>query len=254
MTSSNEASQPDHPGEVEALSLPSAPRTHLFPPVAVGRVSQAIVDQVRQLIRSGDLPLGSRLPPERDLSALFGVSHVTVREALRVLEANGLVEIRLGSRGGAFVTAPTTGHAGAGLTDLLSTSALSAVHVTELREVFELGLVPLVCDRATESDLEELVRLCNEAEQARAHQTYGVAMSFEFHLSVARASHNPAAAMLLQSFREPVLMSLREAHHEGTQGVDEHRAFVDAVRARDVARARETMRAHLQRTAARVSQ
>jgi GntR family transcriptional repressor for pyruvate dehydrogenase complex len=224
----------------------------LFRPVAVGRVSQAIVDQVRTLIRTGELTIGARLPSERELAARFGVSHVTLREALRVLESNGLVEIRLGARGGAFVTVPTAGHAGAGITDLLSTAALSAVDVTELREVFELGIVPLVCERASDDELDDLLALCDDAERARENGSYTVAMSFDFHLRVAAASHNPAAAMLLQSFREPVLMSLREAHHEGKQGVAEHRAFVDAVRQRDADLARERMRQHLHRTAARL--
>lgn len=63
-----------------------------------------IIDQIRQLIHGRHLATGARLPSERDLCAQFGVSRVTAREALRVLEANGLVESRVGARGGAFVT------------------------------------------------------------------------------------------------------------------------------------------------------
>src|SRR4051794_17874559 len=96
----------------------------LFSPINVGRISAVIIDQIRQLIHSGQLATGARLPSERDLCVQFGVSRVTVREALRVLEANGLVEIRVGARGGAFVTAPTSDRVGAGLTDLLALSAL----------------------------------------------------------------------------------------------------------------------------------
>jgi GntR family transcriptional repressor for pyruvate dehydrogenase complex len=225
----------------------------LFHPVAVGRISQAIVDQVRTLIRTGELGIGARLPSERELCERFGVSRVTVREALRVLEAGGLIEIRVGSRGGAFVTAPTTRRIGEGITDLLSLSALSATEVTEAREVFELGVVPLVCARATEAELDELVELCDEAERARTAGTYTVTMSFDFHLQVATAAHNPALVMLMRALREPVLMSLREAQHEGRQGVAEHRTFVEAVRARDPERAQRIMAGHLQRTARRVA-
>ncbi|SOC49502.1 transcriptional regulator, GntR family [Blastococcus aggregatus] len=225
----------------------------LFQPVAVGRISQAIVHQVRALIRSGELGIGARLPSERELCERFEVSRVTVREALRVLEAGGLIDIRVGARGGAFVTAPTTRRIGEGITDLLSLSALSAVEVTEAREVFELGVVPLVCARATEEELDELVELCNEAERARDAGTYTVTMSFDFHLQIAAAAHNPALVMLMRSLREPVLMSLREAQHEGRQGVAEHRTFVEAVRARDPERAQRIMADHLQRTARRVA-
>ncbi|SFF24693.1 FadR/GntR family transcriptional regulator [Blastococcus tunisiensis] len=236
------------------MSEGSAPsNAGLFQPVAVGRISQAIVDQVRALIRTGELAIGARLPSERELCERFGVSRVTVREALRVLEANGLIEIRVGSRGGAFVTAPTTGRIGEGITDLLSMSALSAAEVTEARVVFELGVVPLVCERATDEELDELMALCDEAARAREGGTYTVTMSFDFHLRVAAAAHNPALVMLMRSLREPVLMSLREAQHEGRQGVAEHRTFVEAVRARDADRAQRVMAEHLQRTARRVA-
>jgi DNA-binding FadR family transcriptional regulator len=232
---------------------PSAQVGDLFHPVAVARVSQAIVGQVRALIRTGELGVGDRLPAERDLCERFGVSRVTVREALRILETNGLIEIRVGSRGGAFVTAPTTRRIGEGITDLLSMSGLSAADVTEARAVLELGVVPLVCERADDRELDELLELCEEAARAREAGTYTVTMSFDFHLRFVAASHNPAIVMLLHSFREPVLMSLREAHHEGRQGVAEHRALVEAIRARDVERAQQVMADHLQRTARRVA-
>src|ERR1700742_2886057 len=103
----------------------------MFSPVSVDRVSQVIVDQVKALIRDGRLQPGDRLPSERELCQRFGVSRVTVREALRVLEATGLIDIRVGAHGGAFVTTPTSQQVGAGLADLLNLSPLTALQVTE---------------------------------------------------------------------------------------------------------------------------
>jgi DNA-binding FadR family transcriptional regulator len=231
------------------LDEPNA-RTGLFEPMPATRTSAAIVNQIRSLIRNGRLPIGSRLPAERELCEHLGVSRLSLREALRALESNGLVEIRLGSQGGAFVTAPTTGSAGQGITDLLSTSGLSAVNVTEARTLFELGVVlPLVGERAAETDLRELRALCDEEERARNEGTYSVAVSFGFHLRLALASHNPAVSMIMESFREAILMSMREAHHEGNQGAEEHRALVDAIERGDTASAKRIMADHLQRTA-----
>lgn len=171
-----------------------------------------------------------------------------------MLETNGLIEIRLGARGGAFVTAPSARRVGEGIRDLLSMSALTSTNVTEARMLLELGLVPLVCERATDEDIADLHRLCDEAEVARDAGTYTVATSFGFHLRLAAASHNPAIAMLLQSFDEEIIESLQQARHEGKSGVEEHRAVLDAVVDKDVERACRVMAAHLRRTADRVGQ
>jgi DNA-binding FadR family transcriptional regulator len=234
------AAEPDEPNG----------RAALFEPMPALRTSAAIVSQIRGLIRGGQLPIGSRLPAERELCGRLGVSRLSLREALRVLESSGLIEIRLGSHGGAFVTAPTTGSAGQGITDLLAASGLSAVNVTEARTLFELGVVlPLVCERATESDVRELRTLCDEEERARDRGTYSVAVSFGFHLRLAIASHNPAVSMIMESFRDAILMSMREAHHEGNQGAREHRAIIDAIERGDANSAGQLLSAHLQRTA-----
>lgn len=229
------------------------PGQELFRRVDTQRVSQTIADRIRALIRTGQLAVGERLPPERELCDSFGVSRVALREGLRILEANGLIHIKVGAGGGAVVTAPTAGKIGEGISDLLSMSALSAADVTEARRIIELGIVPLVCERATEQDLSDLRELCDTGAQAREQGNYSVALSFDFHLRIAAATHNPAVAMLLQSFREPIIMSLSEAHHTGRQGADEHRDFVHAVGRQDVAEAMRIMTHHLQRTAVRVA-
>ena len=125
-----------------------------FVPVHVGRASNLIVDQIRSLIRDGRLCLGDRLPSERELCEQFGVSRVTVREALRGLEANGLVSIRVGARGGAFVAAPTIQQVSEGIADLVAASVVRPDEVDEARRTFELGIVPLVCERADEQDIK----------------------------------------------------------------------------------------------------
>ena len=216
------------------------------------RLSQTIAERMRFLIRSGDLAVGERLPPERELCDSFGVSRTALREALRILEANGLVQIKVGAAGGAIVTTPSFGTVGAGISDLLSMSALSAANVTEARRIIELGIVPVVCERATEEDVTELFALCDSAADRRAAGDYSISDSFGFHLRLAQATHNPAIAMLFQSFHEPILSSLSEADHTGVQGVDEHRKVVEAISQHDAEKALAAMSQHLDRTVARV--
>ncbi|GAA2080019.1 FadR/GntR family transcriptional regulator [Actinomadura alba] len=242
----------------EATGTSPSSVSDLFSPVSLGRVSQVIVDQVRLLMHQGRLKPGDRLPSERDLCDRFGVSRVTVREALRVLEAGGLVEIRVGARGGAFVTTPSRARLGEGLADLLKLSPLTATEVTEARMVFELGIVPLVVERATADDIAELKEICARQQEALKDSSYSMTLSAEFHVRVAACTHNAAIEMLVQSFHGPLLMSLQEAQIVaplmGHRGTAEHGEFVDAVERGDVEAATAIMRTHLQRTADRVAQ
>ena len=228
----------------------------LFRPVTVDRVSQVIVDQVKQLMREGKLVTGDRLPSERDMCQQFNVSRVTVREALRVLEANGLIEIRVGARGGAFVASPTKERLGEGLADLMTLSPLTPANVTEARSVIEVGILPCVVERATEEDVARLRGIVEEGQAALARDAYTMSLSANFHIAVAACAHNPAIETLVLSFHGPMLLSLRQAQlvapAMGRRGTEEHASLVDAIEARDVEAAVTVMTTHLDRTASLV--
>jgi GntR family transcriptional repressor for pyruvate dehydrogenase complex len=249
----------NRPGQVPAAKPAPRDADDLFNPVSLARASQAIVDQIRQLIQDGHLTAGERLPSERDLCERFGVSRVTVREALRILEAGGLVTVKVGARGGAYITTPSSDRIGRGIEDYLTMSpSITPAEVTEARLVLELGIVPIVCERATEEDIAGLLALCDEADAAIAEGTYTMEMSAEFHIRVARLAHNGAIEMLLGPFHRPMLNSMKAAREAapamGALGVKEHRKFVLAVRDHDVPKATDLMKAHLERTASRVQQ
>jgi GntR family transcriptional repressor for pyruvate dehydrogenase complex len=247
---------------LDATSTTPAPletgKGELLTRVSIGRISEVIVEQVRLLIRQGQLSAGDRLPSERELCERFGVSRVTVREALRVLEANGLVEIRVGARGGAFVTAPSSRLVGEGISDLITLASLTGVEVTEARMVFELGIVPLVCERATKEDIDALYEICDRSSAALEGDDYPLELSAEWHTRYAQAAHNRAVAMLVESLHGPLIMSLERAREvapmHGRHGVEEHRQLVDAIAKGSVKKATELMRTHLNRTAERLGE
>ncbi|MGH3760078.1 FadR/GntR family transcriptional regulator [Actinophytocola sp.] len=229
----------------------------MFSPVSVGRISQVIIEQVRLLIRQGKLKPGDRLPSERALCGRFGVSRVTVREALRVLEATGLVEIRVGARGGAIVSEPSSDRVGEGIADLLTLSSLSATDVTETRMVFEVSLIPLVVERATADDIAALTEICRAQQAALAEHHHSTKLSAEFHTRLAGCTHNAAVEMLVQSFHGPLLASLdaaaASAPEMGRRGTEEHLQLVAAIESKDTDAATGIMRAHLTRTADRLA-
>ena len=228
----------------------------MFTPVSAGRISGEIVGQIKRAILGGQLTPGDRLPSERELAEQFGVSRVTVRDALRILEASGLIEIRVGARGGAIVTRPGAARVGEGLTHMLVMSAVTPADVTEARLVFEIGTIALICERANDDDIAALTRICERSEAALADGAFHVGISAEFHTRLALATHNPAIAMIMDSFQEPLIMSLRRAKETapqmGVEGTKEHWELVRAIAARDVDHAEEVMRQHLLRTAVRL--
>lgn len=256
-TRARATADPARPAELSGSAAEGAQVEDMFSPVNVGRVSSLIVDQIRLLIREGRLNAGDRLPSERELGQRFGVSRVTVREALRGLEANGLITIRVGARGGAFVTAPSSERLGEGLADLITMSVLTPAEVTEARQVFELGLVPLVCERADDQDIADLLAICDRADaNLENDHRWDASLSAEFHNRLAKATHNAAIAMFAQSFHGPMRMSLLRAQEQdpqmGVVGATEHREFVMAVSRRDVEAAVSVMTTHLARTANRL--
>lgn len=234
---------------------------------ARSRASQRIVEELRQSIRQREITPGERLPAERTLCEQFGVSRVTIREALRVLEASGLVDIRLGSHGGAFVTSPTAEGAAGALEDYFTLAPVSPQEIHEVRRMLELGIVPLACERAGDDDFERLEGTYHELESAWQEGRYDPRTIRDFHVFLARAARNTAAEVLLEPLYGPVLLAAEEVARAGAQpgerdaptgpaqppgagfvdsgrhGVEEHRKLLDAVRDRDAQRATAHMRA-----------
>src|SRR3982751_6393589 len=204
----------------------------LFAPVSIARASSSIADQIRQAIVTGKLDQGERLPPERELAEQFGVSRVTVRDALRALEAMGLIEVRVGARGGAFVTVPTGSIVGQTMSDMMMMSAVTPEDIVEARLVVELGTVTLACSRATDDDVALLRDLATRSHEALAAKTYTRELSWDFHALVAQAAHNAAIAGLTSSFRSSLSMHpirTREGARAHTLTVDEHTSILKAI-------------------------
>jgi GntR family transcriptional repressor for pyruvate dehydrogenase complex len=227
-----------------------AQRDDMFEPITVARASSAIAEQIRTAIVSGRLTAGERLSPERELAEQFGVSRVTVRDALRSLEAMGLIEVRVGARGGAFVTAPTGSKVAQAMSDMMMMSVISPEDVVEARLIVELGTVTLACARATDEDLQSLRDLAERGTAAIEAGTYTREISWEFHSLLALAAHNGAVGGLTQSFRSTLSMHpvrAREGAKAHEASVAEHARILEALEQRDADAARHEMAQHLLR-------
>ena len=227
------------------------PERGMFEPVTTARISSAIVEQVRELIRGGRLSAGDRLPSERELAEQFGVSRVTVRDALRSLEAVGLLQIKVGANGGAFLRAPSSADAGRGMSDMLLMAELTPEDVAEARLMLELNTVTLAVPRADAEDIRALRAICERSAALLVDGEYDVHLSWDFHERLAVATHNPAIELIHHSFRGPLSMARARAREPASvahrRTVEEHTELVDALEARDVERARGVLARHLVR-------
>lgn len=158
------------------------------------RVSDRIIDQVRDAVLSGRLKPGDRLASEKELVAQFGVSKGTMREALRVLEAMGLVEIRQGIGGGVFISEvemKTTIH---GIMNFLHFKSVSIREITMVRFMLEPWAAHMAAQTMTESDRERLVDMI---EGDGADPGSELAREIGFHRYLARMTQNPILILIM---------------------------------------------------------
>ena len=218
-----------------------------FQSIEPRRLYRQIADQIRGLIRSGEFPAGSRLPPERDLAKQLGVSRPSVREALIALEVEGLVEVRIGSgiyvlaANGKHVEAPDAGDAPAGPFELL-----------RARYVIESECAALAAKSARKPQVAAIEEAIDEMEREHAEGRHPLACDRTFHLRIAEATGNGALVLVVKTLWEeragPLYQQLE--HHYDTPGLweaamAEHRAVVKAIVARDAAGAKAAMQRHL---------
>ena len=241
----------------DALGDETAMPTHapatLFTPVGKARVSETIAAQIRQAIREGRLQTGDRLPSERELGLRFAVSRVSVRDALRILECAGLIEVRVGARGGAIVTSPGYTEIRRFFSDILTMSTLSLEDVMETVAAFEQGIIDYICERANDGDLVDLEEICGRSELATINNADRIALFTEFHCRLASAAHNNTFVLIAETLRSVIpALTLHSATSTCTpalggsrsRALDDHREIINAIRETDSSRIRFVMRSH----------
>ncbi|MCW2758690.1 MAG: FadR family transcriptional regulator [Nocardioidaceae bacterium] len=191
-------------------------------PVAATKAPDLLADSLRERILGGEFPEDTSLPPERELVTQTGNSRTTVREALRILQAQGLVRIKTGRSGGAFVQKPGQESVASSVTLLIRGQQIRMAALLETREAMEPHCARLAATHRTDDDLARL-DAANEAIARDGSLDDFLQANVDWHLAVASASHNE----LLTGF----MLALSRAIYASTDNV----LFVDdAVRATTV--------------------
>lgn len=218
----------------------------VFSPAKRTRASTDVVAQIRAAIFSGQLQPGDRLPTERDLALQFGVSRVTIRDALRSLETSGLILVKTGAQGGPYVAEPDISTLSDSLGTHLLRSGTTFREVAEARIALETTAARLACERATAEDLAALRSTLPDADRSRDEAS---AMSLEFHEVLVHAAHNRALLSMYQATRALIdeafdtLRTRWPGIAEASRAV--HEKLYEAVEAKDADRAVALMREHL---------
>jgi GntR family transcriptional regulator, transcriptional repressor for pyruvate dehydrogenase complex len=210
-------------------------------------LAEQVSEQIAKSIIDNNMVAGDKLPSERELSEGFGVSRPVVREALRGLAARGMVTVRSGV-GASVASADASLVTDAFRSFLRGSEELEYSHVHEVRLMLELQIAKIACENATDDDIRRLEAI--HARMAGDPTTDDAAAAdVEFHGMIAKATHNPLYAIILDSLRDVLFQVRQSALHvpgRAHRGFEYHGEILDAIRRRDADAAVAHMREHLE--------
>ena len=188
---------------------------------------------------------GDKLPNENDLATELGVSRTTLREAIQYLSTQGVLEIRRGK--GTYVADNSTAKEEFGF-DELNVMHIKIKDLYELRMMFEPDMAYYATQRATEEEIAEILRLGEQLEEVSKTNQEAPVLNEQFHIAIARASHNEFGVKLMEIINEALIQAFEESRISQilyTDVVDDHRMIMNYLRLRDAEGVREAMRLHM---------
>ncbi|MDR2443977.1 MAG: FadR family transcriptional regulator [Deltaproteobacteria bacterium] len=208
-------------------------------------VSSSIINQITDLIKQQELKLGDRLPSERALAELMGVSRPPVREALHTLIGLGLIEVRSGE--GTFLSKnPEIVTKHLQLKHLVSSYDIR--DLVEARRILETQVVGLAVTRMTPDIQDRLLDTIEKCKSSMGDPDYFLETDFEFHLLISQASHNRVLEEMMWTTRDMLLDVNKVIIRRPGQldlAIAHHQAIVDAILEGNVGKAQEWMSVHL---------
>jgi DNA-binding FadR family transcriptional regulator len=172
------------------------------------KVFQDVVEQIQEAIFDGRLETGQTLPAERELKTMFNISRGTLREALRVLEQKGLIEIKLGVGGGSIVKAVDTEQISESLGLLIRSQKVSLNHLAQFREDVEGIIAAHAAQWHGQEDIKKLKQLLAKAlqcvERGRSRRNAFIDIDKQIHMAIAEITGNPIYISVLHSIHENI--------------------------------------------------
>ncbi|MEI7817208.1 MAG: FadR/GntR family transcriptional regulator [Desulfuromonadales bacterium] len=221
-----------------------------FQPIKPKKVSTQIADQIRSSILAGEFAPGDKLPPERELAEMFGVSRPSVREALNVLASSGLVMSYQG--GGTVVKSLVESSSANPLSELIRVEQERALDVIEVRKCMESWTTWYAAKRALPEDIRRMEDIIARMEHNLELKQPSEDLDANLHIAIARATHNIVWQHMMQSifdamkeFQQSVWRAVYLTLEDHRILFDHHSAIVQAIKAKDPQAARDTLVHHL---------
>ena len=218
-----------------------------FTTISQKPLSERIVARILGLISEKKLKPGDRLPPETELAAMLSVSRPSLREALRALSVMNVVETRQGS--GTYVTSLQPELLVEHLDFVFSLDVSTFIQLLQARSVIEPGISEIAASQITDEEIAELEAVVAQSERSRDDPHAFMMADADLHQLIAHASRNPILIRFMESIGRLGLASRRRTTQlPGVvdQVLEDHRAIIQALKARDPLAAREAMRRHLE--------
>jgi DNA-binding FadR family transcriptional regulator len=221
----------------------------VFGPVVTKTASSVLAERIRAAILDGELSEGTVMPTERELAERTGLGRSTVREALRLLQAAGLVTSRPGAKGGSVVQLPHVDDVVRSLDVFIRGRRLSFASLLETREALEPMCARLAARARTDADLETLGRLHDRMSVKRIRQADFTAANAAWHLAIAQASHNELLSAFMSAIGRAIELGITQSSRKSAevrpQVLHAHERILDAIRGGDPDAAMRRMLKHV---------
>lgn len=217
--------------------------------VFVPKASDVLAARLREMILSKGVPEGASLPPERELMAQSGLSRASVREALRVLETEGLIVTKAGRNGGSVIRRPGTEAIIRSLELFVRSHGVRVGALLEAREAIEPAAARLAALHRTDEDLADLRRIQAEIEALPDDVAAFVRVNLSWHLAVVKASRNELLVAFFSALSDPLYAATEYRSLTTLENrrdvVRAHERVVQAIEARDGDAAFRRMQRHV---------
>jgi GntR family transcriptional repressor for pyruvate dehydrogenase complex len=219
------------------------------------KVFQDVVEQIQEAIFDGRLQTGQTLPAERELKVMFNISRGTLREALRVLEQKGLIEVKLGVGGGSVVKAVDTAQISESLGLLIRSQKVSLNHLAQFREDVESIIAAHAAQWHSQEDIKKLKKLLAKAlvcvEKGRSQRDAFINIDKQIHMTLAEITGNPIYISVLHSIHDNIhryydrFLSMEQSELE--ENYRDLCDIIEAIESSRVEQARELAQHHVKR-------